>query len=111
LKQRAGLRVASIDFEMVFEQPVHRISRRIRDFYWDSRTRRIDQDGIDRLLTDEKVSTDDVHYLYVPQGDSKVLGYYSAFPQQRPDLKLRVESLPATVTPQYVRGLRESMDC
>jgi alpha,alpha-trehalase len=105
LKQRAGLEVAPIDFEMVFEQPVHRISRRIRDFYWDSRTRRIDQDGIDRLFTDEKLSTEDVHYLYVPQDDSEALGYYSALAQQRPELKLRVESLPATVTPQYVRGL------
>jgi alpha,alpha-trehalase len=105
LKQRAGLEVASIDFEMVFEHPVHRISRRIRDSYWDSLTRRIDQDGIDRLLSDEKISTDNVHYLYVPQDDSEALGYYSTLAQQRPELKLRVESLPATVTPQDVRGL------
>jgi alpha,alpha-trehalase len=105
LKQRAGLEVAPIDFEMVFEQPVHRISRRIRDFYWDSRTRRIDQDGIDRLLTDEKISTDDLHYLYVPQDDPEALKYFSALAQQRPELKLRVESLPAVVTPQYVRRL------
>jgi alpha,alpha-trehalase len=105
LKQRAGLEVAPIDFEMVFEQPVHRISRRIREFYWESRTRRIDQDGIDRLLTDEKISTDDVYYLYVPQDDPEALAYYSALAQQRPELKLRVESLPATVTPQYVREL------
>jgi alpha,alpha-trehalase len=106
LKQRAGLGVASIDFEMVFEQPVHRIARRIRDFYWDNRTRRIDWYGIDRLLTDEKISTEDVHYLYVPKGDSDALEYYSALAQLRPELKLRVESLPATVTPQYVRGLK-----
>lgn len=105
LKQRAGLEVAPIDLEMVFEQPVHRISRLIRNFYWDSCTRRIDQDGIDRLLTDEKLSSDDVHYLYVPHDDSQALGYYTALAQQRPELKLRVESLPATVTPQYVRGL------
>jgi alpha,alpha-trehalase len=77
----------------------------IRDVYWDSRTRRIDRDGIDRLLTDEKISTDDVRYLYVPQDDSEALGYYSTLAQQRPELQLRVELLPATVTPQYVRGL------
>ena len=105
LKQRAGLGVAPIDFEMIFEQPVQRISRRIRDSYWESRTRRIDQNGIDRLLTDEKISTNDIRYLYVPQDDSEALGYYAALAQQRPELKLRVESLPATVTPQYVRGL------
>src|SRR5262245_8902433 len=104
-KQRAGLEVAPIDLEMVFEQPVQRISRRIRDLYWDSRTRRIDQDGIARLLTDEKISTDEVHYLYVPQDDSEALRYYLMLSQQRPELKLRVESLPAMVTPEYVRGL------
>ena len=32
LKQRAGLEVAPIDFEMVFEQPVHRISRTYKGF-------------------------------------------------------------------------------
>ncbi|HKY70911.1 MAG TPA: trehalase family glycosidase [Nitrospira sp.] len=104
-KQRAGLDVAPIDFEMVFEEPVHRISRRIRELYWESRTRRIDQGGIDRLLTDEKISTDNVHYLYVPHDDSEALGYYSALAKQHPELNLRVESLPATVTPHYVRGL------
>jgi alpha,alpha-trehalase len=105
LMLRAGLNVAQIDFESIFERPVQRISRRIREFYWDSRTRRMDQSGIDRLLTDEKISTDDVHYLYVPQDDSEALGYYSALAQQRPELKLRIESLPATITPQYVVGL------
>jgi alpha,alpha-trehalase len=105
LKQRAGLEVAPLDFEMVYEQPVHRISRLIRTLHWDSLTRRIDRDGIERLLTDEKTSTDDVHYLYVPQNDSDAFGYYSALAQQRPELKLRIESLPEPVSPQYVRGL------
>lgn len=105
LKQRAGLDVAPIDLDRVFEQPVQRISRLIREVYWDSRTRRIDQHGIERLFTDEKISADDLHYLYVPQNDSEALRYYSVLAQQHPELKLRVESLPATVTPQYVRGL------
>ncbi len=105
LKQRAGLDVAPIDLDRVFEQPVQRISRLIREVYWDSRTRRIDQHGIERLFTDEKISADDLHYLYVPQNDHEALRYYSVLAQQHPELKLRVESLPATVTPQYVRGL------
>jgi alpha,alpha-trehalase len=105
LKQRAGLEFASIDFEMVFEEPVRRISRLIRDLYWTTLTRRIDQDGIDRLLNDEKIPTGGVRYLYVPEDDPEALRYFSELVQQRPELKLRVESLPATVTPQYARGL------
>ena len=104
-KQRAGLAIAPIDFEMVFEEPVRRISRLIRDLYWTTLTRRIDQDGIDRLLNDEKIPTGGVRYLYVPEGDPEALQYFSELAQQRPELKLRVEPLPTTVTPQYARGL------
>lgn len=105
LQHREGLQVAPIDFQRVFEQPAHRISRLIREVYWNSLTRRIDEHGIDRLLADEKISADDARYLYVPHGDREALRYFSAVAQQRPDLKLRVEALPLTITPPYVRGL------
>ncbi|MGH7183578.1 MAG: trehalase family glycosidase [Nitrospiraceae bacterium] len=105
LQQLAGLDIAPIDFKMVFEEPVHRISRLIRDLYWDTLTRRIDQDGIDRLLNDEKTPTGDVRYLYVPEDDLEALPYFSKLAQQLPELKLRVEPLPTKIPPQYVHGL------
>lgn len=105
VKQRAGSEVAPIDFEMVFEKPVHRISRLIGDLYWNSLTRRIDEDGINHLLSDEKITTGGSRYLYVPEGDPEAFRYFSKLAKQRPELKLRVEPLPATITPQYVRGL------
>ncbi len=105
VKQRAGSEVAPIDFEMVFEKPVHRISRLIGDLYWNSLTRRIDEDGINHLLSDEKITTGGFRYLYVPEGDPEAFRYFSKLAKQRPELKLRVEPLPAAITPQYVRGL------
>ena len=39
------------------------------------------------------------------EDDPEALRYFSELAQQRPELKLRVEPLPATVTPQYARGL------
>lgn len=105
IKHRAGLEVAPIDFEMVFEKPVHRISRLIGDLYWNSLTRRIDAEGLNQLLSDEKVTTGGFRFLYVPQNDPEALKYFSHLAKQRPELKLRVEPLPATITPQYVRGL------
>lgn len=105
VKQRAGSEVAPIDFEMVFEKPVHRISRLIGDLYWNSLTRRIDEDGINHLLSDEKITAGGSRYLYVPEGDPEAFRYFSKLAKQRPELKLRVEPLPATITPQYVRGL------
>ena len=105
IQHKAGLHVAPIDFEKVFERPVHRISRLIRDVYWKSLTRRIDKDGIGQLLSDEKVSTGGFHYLYVPEGDEEALQYFLQLAKQRPELKLRVEPLPTIITPQYVRRL------
>jgi alpha,alpha-trehalase len=105
LKQRAGLEAAPIDLKQVFEKPVHRISRLIGEFYWKNLTRRIDQNGIGRLLADEKIPRKDVHYLYVPESDPEALRYFAKVAQQRPELKLRVEPVPATVTSQYLRGL------
>jgi alpha,alpha-trehalase len=104
-KHIAGLEVAPIDFEMVFEKPVHRISRLIGDIYWKSLTRRIDEDNIDRLLSDEKITTSGYRYLYVPEGDAEAFRYFSNLAKQKPTLKLRVEPLPATITPEYVRSL------
>jgi alpha,alpha-trehalase len=98
-----GSEVSPIDFEKIFESPVHRVSRSIRDICWDGLTRRIDEANLGRLLTDEKIDTGGFRYLYVPATDPHAYEYFSEVAQQRPDLQLRVERLPATVTPQYVR--------
>jgi alpha,alpha-trehalase len=103
-KQRAGLDVAPIDFELVFEKPVHRISRLIRTFYWNSLTRRIDADGMTLLLRDEKVSTDGLRYLYVPQSDPEAVRYYTMLAGRHPEWRVRVVPLPPA-TPDSVKAL------
>ncbi len=92
-KERAGLDVAPIDFELVFEKPVHRISRLIRTFYWNSLTRRIDAEGMELLLRDEKVTPDGLRSLYVPQSDPEAVRYYTALAERHPEWRLRVVPL------------------
>jgi len=103
LAQDAGSEIGQIDFQKVFEIPVHRISRSIREIYWDGLTRRIDKQNLALLLSDEKITTGGMRYLYVPHSDSMAYEYFSELADQRPDLQLGVERLPAEISPQYVR--------
>ncbi len=94
-----------IDLLKVFENPVRRISRSIRDSYWDNLTRRIDADHLDQILKDEKVLPDGKRYLYVPHSDARAYEYFSQVAAERPELQLRAERLPAQITPEFVKGL------
>ena len=104
LAQLRGLDTVELDAERVFEPPVDRISRLIRQRYWDRLTRRIDSAGLERILRDEKVASAGPLALYVPFTDSLALRYYRRLATGMPEL--RVVRLPATVTPEYVESLR-----
>ncbi|MFQ5657069.1 MAG: trehalase family glycosidase [Candidatus Methylomirabilales bacterium] len=93
------------DLLPIVETPVERVSRSIRDMYWDGLTRRIDKEHLGELLHDEKIPTNGVRYVYVPHTDPRAYAYFSQVAAERPDLQLRVERLPAKITPEYVRGL------
>jgi len=92
----------SIDFKRIFENPVWRISRSIRDIYWDGLTRRVDGPNLKAVLGDEKISASGVHYLYVPATDPEAFRYFSEVAQQQPGLNLQVARLPEKITPGYV---------
>ena len=68
----------SVDLKRIFENPVQRISRSIREIYWNGLTRRIDGPNLKTILSDEKVSSTGVHYLYVPATDPDAFRYFSA---------------------------------
>ena len=105
LAEEAESRTAEIELRKIFENPVRRISRSIRDVYWDSLTRRIDGDNLEQVLQDEKVPHGEFRYLYVPHSDVQGYEYFSRVAEERPELQLRVAQLPEEVTPEYVRGL------
>ena len=99
-------KVATLEFDRIFEPPVDRISRSIRELYWDGLTRRIDEDGLIRILSDEKTSTvDGFRYVYVPYDDKAAYSYFQDIANQQPDSKIKVVALPETITPAYARQL------
>ena len=103
LAEDSGSQHAEIDVLKLFESPVRRVSRSIREIYWDGLTRRIDGQNLGALLTDEKITSSGFRYLYIPAGDPEAYEYFSKVAKQHPNLKLRVERLPKEITPQYVR--------
>ncbi len=108
LAKDTGAETAVIPLDHLEEPPVSRISRMIRDYYWEGLTRTMDASGIENLLKDSKNETlDDISVLivYVPYNDTMALEYYSSLKQSLP---LEVVRLPKHITPEYVRSLNDT---
>ncbi|CCU98982.1 unnamed protein product [Malassezia sympodialis ATCC 42132] len=106
LAQEQGLQHIVISEARLAENPINRLSRMIRDTFWDNLTRRIDADGLERILSDPKNrSSYNRQVLYVPAGEPEMIKYYRRVAEERPGLRLEVEVLPETFSPEYVRDL------
>jgi alpha,alpha-trehalase len=111
LAEDAGSGVAKIDFEKIFESPVERTSRSIREIYWDGLTRAVDGNSLCSTLRDEKIYTGEMRYLYVPHTDPEAYKYFRAFdgfPCKATEgfsaFRVKVERLQ-TITAESVRKL------
>jgi alpha,alpha-trehalase len=106
LAEESGIDTLDLNFERIFESPTDRISRMIKEIYWDGLTRRIDEEGIIKIIQDEKVKTiDGYNYIYVPNDDTIALNYFLNVSVKHPELKLKVVKLPARITATYVKNL------
>ena len=105
LSEQKGKVVAQLSQERIFENPVHRISRCIRELYWNGLTRRIDEENIVPLFADSKTTTiDGFRYIYVPHEDDIAYQYFSKVANTHPELKIKVVRLPKVITPEWVKG-------
>lgn len=112
LSQDAGSEIAQIDFERIFESPVQRVSRSIRQIYWDGLTRALDADSLCSALRDKKIPPGPKRYLYVPHTDPQAYEYFKTSDgspcratEEFPAFNIKVELLPPKITPEYVRSL------
>jgi alpha,alpha-trehalase len=105
LCQQDGQKFTILDPAKIFENPVGRISRCIRQLYWDGLTRRIDEENIVTLFADSKTaSVDGFRYIYVPHEDDIAHRYFSKVSDSHPELKIKVVRLPDVVTPEWVNS-------
>lgn len=108
LAKEYGRRQIVLDERRLNENPVNRLSRMIRDQFWDSLTRRIDGSSVEIAARDPKDWTDDPRpRIYIPHGAPEQFEYYSKVAKERPEIRLDVQMLPEKVTPEVMRDLND----
>lgn len=98
--------VAALDMQRIFENPVSRLSRMIRDHFWDGLTRRIDAGGLAASVQDEKAEGG-VPRIYIPNGDGQALAYFEQIAADGIVPGLQVIPLPAQITPEFVKSIND----
>lgn len=106
LAKAFGRQQIVLDESRLNENPVNRLARLIKDTFWDSLTRRIDASSIQVAGMDPKDWTDDPRpRIYVPRGAPEQYVYYTKVAKDRPELRLDVQWLPETITPEAVKDM------
>lgn len=105
LAKAEGLDTAEIPRSRIEEQPADRLSRLIKTKYWDNLTRRVDKDGLERILTDTKASDSLMRRLYVPATDSVGQTYFKALEANFKQFQVVV--LPKDISPEYVKSIND----
>lgn len=106
LAKEYGRRQIVLDEARLNENPVNRLSRLIRDHFWEGLTRRIDASTVEIAAKDPKDWTDDPRpRIYVPVGAPEQFEFYQQVAKDRPELRLDVQLLPEHITPQLTRDL------
>lgn len=97
-----------LDEDRLNENPVSRLSRLIKDEFWQNLTRVIDGSVIEIAGRDPKDWTCDPRpRIYIPRGAPEQFEYYTKVSLDRPDIRLEVLYLPEVITPEHVREMNE----
>ncbi|KAB5539543.1 glycoside hydrolase family 37 protein [Coniochaeta sp. 2T2.1] len=106
LAKEYGRKQIILDEARLNENPVNRLSRMIRDHFWEGLTRRIDASSIEIAARDPKDWTDDPRpRIYVPRGAPEQYEYYTKLAQDKPEMRLEVLLLPQKITPDIVTAM------
>ncbi len=105
LSKRENTEFAEIKLNAIIENPVDRISRKIRDLYWDGLKRTIDEKGLKKIVGDEKTNHH-ISILYVPSTDQMAIDYFSELQKKNNHFEVRI--LDENITPEYVLSLNEN---
>ena len=110
-----------LDEARLAENPVDRLSRMIKNSFWNALTRRIDAEGLEVACADPKNRSREARALiYVPHGEDEIAEYYRemyvhhAVPsdnsaRQKPNLNLEVKILPVKCDdPAFVKTLNDA---
>lgn len=98
-----------LDEARLTENPVDRLSRMIKNSFWNSLTRRIDGEGLEIITADPKNRTGRTNpRIYVPFGEPAMAEYYKNVALAKPHLNLDVQVLPKKCDdPLFVKSLND----
>lgn len=110
LAKASKLHEIVLDEERLNENPVNRLSRLIKDFFWPNLTRRIDGSNIREVGKDKKDWTANPRpRIYIPHGAPEQYEYYTRIASEHPDMNLDVQWLSTDPgNPEYVRDLNKA---
>ncbi len=103
LAKNKNLEYAEFSCEQIIELPATRISRTIREVFWDDLTRTVDEKGIAAIVGDAKTETT-VNRIYVPFTDEYAQNYFKKIGEK---YNIAVVVLPENITPEYVRSIND----
>jgi alpha,alpha-trehalase len=92
-----------IETDSVFELPANRISKMIRNYFWDGLTRTLDEKGLEKLIIDSKSKTDKP-IIYIPFTDNFGWQYFQKLAAK---FNLKVVQLPKIISPEYVSSIND----
>ncbi|KAH8685804.1 neutral trehalase [Tricladium varicosporioides] len=108
LAKEHGRHQVVLDESRLNENPVNRLSRLIKDSFWDGLTRVIDASAIEVAGRDPKDWTADPRpRIYIPRGAPEQFEYYTQVAADNPKLRLDVCLLPEVITPEAVRDMND----
>jgi len=110
LAREHGRKQIVLDEARLNENPVNRLSRLIKDFFWPNLTRRIDGSNIEKVGRDPKDWTDNPRpRIYIPHGAPEQHAYYTRIAREHPDMNLDVQWLSTNPGDEkYVRDLNDA---
>ena len=100
-----GLKSILLTVSQVSEDPVQRLTRLIKNKWWDNLTRRMDACGIVAACPDEKNATSSQPRIYIPLGVPEQHAYYIDIAERFPAMNLDVQWLPAVITGDYIKSI------
>ncbi|PVX45374.1 alpha,alpha-trehalase [Flavobacterium sp. 103] len=102
LLKENGEVLGEVDLDYIQENPVERISRKIKEDYWDELTRTIDKKGLKLIIEDVKTSNE-LATLYVSEKDSQGVAYFKELEKELENFEVIV--MPSVISEDYVATL------
>ncbi|HEX9827193.1 MAG TPA: alpha,alpha-trehalase [Flavobacteriaceae bacterium] len=106
IAKNEGKQIAEIPLHHIEELSTVRVSRMIRDYFWNGLTRTMDEKGIESLIHDTKneALVSSKLRIYIPFKDDVALQYYKKLGYTLP---VEAIQLPERVSPQFVKSLND----